>query len=75
MNATYFDFFHYGRIHREVYLCAHSKIYVKDVTIKTHIEGADGIVKVETLVSNEEKMIFSGKLSQVFFNADLICED
>jgi len=37
MNATYL--FPLRGIHREVYLCAHSKIYVKDVTIKTDIEG------------------------------------
>lgn len=28
------------------------------MTIKTDIEGTDGIVKIKTLVSNEEEKIF-----------------
>jgi len=75
MNATYFDFFHYGGIYREVYLTAHSKIYVKDVTIKTDIQGEDGIVKIKTVVSNEDKKTFSGKVNyQILFKGDLVCE-
>jgi len=53
MNRTYFDFFHYGGIHREVYLVATSKTYVSDVTVRTDIEDGRGIVNASVSVVNE----------------------
>ncbi|MGQ9479658.1 MAG: sugar-binding domain-containing protein, partial [Thermoproteota archaeon] len=53
MNRTYFDFFHYGGIHREVYLIAYSRLYVKDVTVRTDLRDCDGIVDVDVQIANE----------------------
>ena len=55
MNTTYFDFFHYGGIHREAYLCSISRLHIKDLTVRTEIKDRDGVVDVETVVSNEEE--------------------
>lgn len=53
MNRTYFDFFHYGGIYREVYLLSTSKLYVNDVTLRTSIESRKGIVSASVNISNE----------------------
>lgn len=55
MNRTYFDFFHYGGIHRDVYLRSVPKLHIRDVTIRTGIKGGDGVVDVEAVVLNEEE--------------------
>ncbi|MEM2821829.1 MAG: glycoside hydrolase family 2 TIM barrel-domain containing protein [Thermoproteota archaeon] len=53
MNRTYFDFFHYGGIYREVYLLSTSKLYVNDVTLRTDVDGEKGIVNASVNVVNE----------------------
>jgi len=53
MNATYFDFFHYGGIHREAYLLSVPKVHFKDVTIRTEIKGKDGILDIDLEIVNE----------------------
>lgn len=53
MNRTYFDFFHYGGIHRESYLLSTSRLYIDDVTLRTDIDGEDGIVDIDTQIVNE----------------------
>jgi len=62
MNQTYFDFFHYGGIHREVYLLSVSKLHIKDVTVRTDIRGKDGIVHIDVEVLNEKDAECSCKL-------------
>ena len=43
----FFDFFNYSGIHRPVRLYTTPLSYVSDVTVKTTIEGTDGIVSYE----------------------------
>lgn len=63
MNKTYFDFFHYGGIHREVYLLSVPKVHVKDVTTRTDIKGTDGLVDVDVAVLNDLEEECSCKLA------------
>ncbi|MCW4021444.1 MAG: glycoside hydrolase family 2 protein, partial [Candidatus Bathyarchaeota archaeon] len=60
---TYFDFFHYGGIYREVYLLSVSKVHVKDVTIRTDIKGKNGIVAVDVEILNGLEKECSGTLT------------
>lgn len=67
MNKTYFDFFHYGGIHREVYLLAVPRLHIKDVWIRTDIKGTDGILDVDLEVFSElEKQSFCKLKLEVF---------
>ena len=52
MNRTYFDFFHYGGIHREVYMISVPKVHIKDETIRTSILNEDGVLDVFLEVLN-----------------------
>ena len=48
-----FDFFNYSGIHRPVRLYTTPDAYIKDVTVKTDICGADGIVDYRVVVEGE----------------------
>ena len=48
-----FDFFNYSGIHRPVLLYTTPDAYIKDVTVKTDICGADGIVGYRVVVEGE----------------------
>ncbi len=37
--ATSYDFFPFGGIHRDVFLCATPSVYIKDITVRTKISG------------------------------------
>ncbi|MCS7120007.1 MAG: glycoside hydrolase family 2 TIM barrel-domain containing protein [Nitrososphaerota archaeon] len=76
MNRTYFDFFHYGGIYREVFLSTYPKIHVSDVTIKTDIQGEDGIVNVDAKITNELDRPYDGTLkAQIIFEDEIVCEN
>ena len=55
----FFDFFNYSGIHRPVRLYTTPLSYVSDVTVKTTIEGADGIVsyEIETAGASSEQLV------------------
>jgi len=76
MNMTYFDFFHYGGIHREAYLLSVSKLHIKDVTVRTDIDGKDGIVHVDVEVINEKEIECSCKLIlQILDEKEVVAEE
>ncbi len=76
MNETYFDFFHYGGIHREVYLLSVPKVHVKDVTIRTDIKGKDGLIDVDIEVLNDLEEECAGKLTiQVIDGKEVVAEE
>lgn len=62
MNNKYFGFFHYGGIHREVRLLALPRLHIDDVTIRTDIQGRNGIVDFDLDLSNETDLEVTGKL-------------
>ena len=55
----FFDFFNYSGIHRPVRLYTTPLSYVSDVTVKTTIEGTDGIVsyEIETAGASSEQPV------------------
>ncbi|MEM2981412.1 MAG: glycoside hydrolase family 2 TIM barrel-domain containing protein [Thermoproteota archaeon] len=70
MNRTYFDFFHYGGIHRETYLLSTPRLYIKDVTLKTDVDGENGVVDVDTQIANETEKMQSCKLVFKIFDVN-----
>ena len=75
MNQTYFDFFHYGGIHREVYLLSVPKLHAKDITVRTDIKGKDGIISVDLEVLNELDTKCSCKLTlQILDEKEVVAE-
>ncbi len=67
MNQTYFDFFQYGGIQREVYLMSVPKLHIKDVTIRTDIQGNDGVVDIDvTVLNGHDARLFCKLTLQVF---------
>ena len=75
MNKTYFDFFHYGGIHREVYLLSVPKVHIKDVTIRTDIRGTDGVVDNDVEIHNDRDMECSCELAlQVLDETEVVAE-
>ncbi len=48
---TTFDFFPFAGIHRPVVLYSLPQTYIDDITVVTEIDGADGIVRVTTRLS------------------------
>jgi len=75
MNKTYFDFFHYGGIYREVYLLAVSKIHLQDVWIRTDLKGTEGILDIDLQVISElEKQYFCRLNLEVFDGEELTAE-
>jgi beta-glucuronidase len=48
VQEYYHDFFNYAGIHRPVMLYTTPKTYIKDVTVATDIDKADGVVNYET---------------------------
>ncbi|MEM3013660.1 MAG: glycoside hydrolase family 2 TIM barrel-domain containing protein [Candidatus Bathyarchaeia archaeon] len=75
MNQTYFDFFHYGGIHREVYVLAVSKIHIKDVWVRTNIKDSDGILDIDIeAVSEYDKERFCKVTLKIFDENDLVAE-
>lgn len=52
-----FDFYNYSGIHRPVKIYTTPDIYIKDITVVTDIDGADGIVKYQIqMEGNAEKV-------------------
>ena len=52
-RQTYWhDFFNYAGIHRSVWLSATDASYIEDVTVVTDIDGAAGIVRYQTIVTD-----------------------
>jgi beta-glucuronidase len=63
MNRTYFDFFHYGGIHREVLLHCFPKLFIDDLTLRTDIKDDDGMIDVVLRVVNETDERYFCKLT------------
>ena len=75
MNQTYFDFFQYGGINREVYLLVTSKIHIKDVWVRTSIKDFDGILDIDIeAVSEFEKERFCKIILKIFDANGLVAE-
>jgi len=75
MNQTYFDFFHYGGINREVYVLVVSKTYIKDVWVRTNIKDSDGILDIDIeAVSEFEKERFCKVSLKIFDENELVAE-
>lgn len=53
---TNFDFFPYAGIHRPVMIYATGATFISDVTIKTDIDGANGIVRGVVEVASDESL-------------------
>ncbi|MCS7120015.1 MAG: glycoside hydrolase family 2 TIM barrel-domain containing protein [Nitrososphaerota archaeon] len=68
MNQTYFDFFHYGGIHREVYLTCLPRLYIKDVILRTDIKNGDGLVDADVSFVNETAERYFCKLMLEVFD-------
>ena len=52
-----FDFFNYSGIHRPVKIYTTPKAYIKDVTVKTDIDGSDGIIHYNVEINGDAKEI------------------
>jgi beta-glucuronidase len=75
MNQTYFDFFNYGGIQREVYLLVVPKIHIRDVWIRTSIRDLDGILDIDIEASSElEKERFCKIILKVYSGNELVTE-
>ena len=56
-NLPNFDFFNYAGITREVRLCSMGREHIEDVTIKTDIKGAEGIVDISVQSNGKEEPV------------------
>lgn len=64
------DFYNYSGLHRSVWLTATPAQRIDDVTVVTGIDGADGIVTVETVVSTNSAEVSSAGVRCVLFDAE-----
>ena len=75
MNQTYFDFFQYGGIHREVYLLTVHKIHIRDVWVRTNIKEFDGILDIDIEALSElEKEHFCKVNLKIYDGNELVAE-
>ncbi len=75
MNQTYFDFFQYGGIQREVYLLAVHKIHIRDVWVRTNIKEFDGILDIDIEALSElEKERFCKVNLKMYDGNELVAE-
>ena len=75
MNQTYFDFFQYGGIHREVYLLTVHKIHIRDVWVRTNIKEFDGILDIDIdALSELEKEHFCKVNLKIYDGNELVAE-
>ncbi len=75
MNQTYFDFFQYGGIQREVNLLAVHKIHIRDVWVRTSIKEFDGILDIDIEALSElEKERFCKVNLKMYDGNELVAE-
>jgi beta-glucuronidase len=75
MNQTYFDFFQYGGIYREVYLSAVHRIHIRDVWVRTSIKEFDGILDIDIEALSElEKEHFCKVNLKIYDGNELVAE-
>jgi len=63
-KETKFDFFHYGGIHRAVYLEAAPRTYIADQTVRTRLEKDKGIITVSAVLANDRDEPVEASLSE-----------
>ena len=75
MNQTYFDFFQYGGIHRDVYISIVNKIHVRDVWVRTGIKETDGILDIDVdCLSELDKERFCKVTFKIYDESGLVAE-
>ena len=75
MSRTYIDFFHYGGIHREVFLHCLPKLFIDDLALRTDIKDDDGIIDVVVRIVNETDERYFCKLTlSILENSGVVAE-